>query len=172
MTKFELKILECLPPKDRKEDFYKLIGNGKCWYDEFYKKIKKSGSHNKSLKKLESIIALLAQGHRHPKLKKLKGRGNKDPYIDYEIKVNRLRIYLFEENNTGKIIVLGELKKDKKKQRKNIDYMRAIKLEYFKAQEEKEEKIKIDIENSSLPHPSNKHEPFLVQKSSNIQEEE
>ena len=146
MSRFELKKIECIPENFREELFFKLEVDGKCEYDVFQEKMQKSGNTKKDLNKINSTMVLLAEGHESANLKKLKGRAEKsDPYMDYEIKCGRLRVYLFEDEKEGKIIVLGELKKDAK----SIAKMRELKLEYFKEKEdlEKEEKIKIDLES-------------------------
>lgn len=93
----------------------------------------KAGNLQKDLDKLQTFIELLSQGQRLPadKFKELKGREKKDIYKDFEIKAGRLRVYLFEDITARKIIVLGELKKDEKRQSRKIEEMRAIKLEYF-----------------------------------------
>lgn len=180
MNKFELKILDCIPEEGRVENFYKLVEEGYCLYDEFCDEMNKSGNQKKAVKKLESIIALLAEGHKNPKLKPLTGRiEKKDPYIDYEIKVDQLRVYLFQDD-VGKIIVLGELKKDTKTQNKNIQNMRAIKLAYFEEKKLKEEaknteKIEIAIDNPEQLKEINKtteNSEIIEPKENNNPEEE
>lgn len=95
--------------------------------------MEKAGNQRKDLDKLQTFIELLSQGQQLPadKFKELQGRGKKDIYKDFEIKAGRLRVYLFEDVAEGKIIVLGELKKDEKRQSRKIEEMRTIKLEYF-----------------------------------------
>lgn len=131
---FELELLDCIAEmENRKEDFYKLSCDGKCLYDDFCKKVQKSGNFKNDLIKVESIIAILSEGRPMPQLKKLSGRKEKtDPYQDYELKVGRLRVYLFKDEDTGNVIVLGEIKKDIKQQRIHIATLRDIKLAYFK----------------------------------------
>ncbi len=130
MAIFELEWIEvpnCVEP------FFKLFINGKSPLDEFWEKMEKSGNLQKDLDKLQTFMVLLSQGQRLPadKFKELQGRSKKDIYKDFETKAGRLRVYLFEDVTTGKIIVLGDLKKDEKRQRLKIEEMRAIKLEYF-----------------------------------------
>ena len=133
MLNFDLELLESLPP-NAKQLFYKLSISGSCPLDSFWQKMKKAGGHERELDKLLTIISFLAMETRVPtkQFKELRGRKKGDEHKDYEIKANRLRIYLFEDVEMGKIIVLGELKKDVKKQQKNIEKMRQIKLAYFK----------------------------------------
>ncbi len=116
------------------EPLFKLLINGKCAFDEFWSEMEKAGNLKRSLDKLQTFMVLKSQGVPIPeaKFKMLKGRKKSDKYPDYEFKVDRLRLYLFEDKETGKIIVLGELKKGKESQSRAIVRMRDIKLEYFR----------------------------------------
>jgi hypothetical protein len=135
MTKFALEWIEV---PDCKVYFYKLLIDEDCPFDEFWEKMERSGNFEKDLDKIYTLVVLLSQKHRLPtdKFKELSGRKKDDPYRDFEIKAGRLRVYLFEDETEGKIIALGELKKDKKRQSKQIKRMRQIKLAYFDAKEE------------------------------------
>lgn len=130
--------LEWIEVPDCKDYFYKLRINDNCPFDEFWEEMKRSGNFEKDLDKIQSFIILLSQKMRLPaeKFKELSGRKKDDPYRDFEIKAGRLRVYLFEDEAEGKIIVLGELKKDKKRQSKQIQHMRQIKLAYFDAKKD------------------------------------
>lgn len=175
MSRFELNKIECVPENFTEEHFFKLKVDGKCEYDIFYKKMEKAGNTKKDLNKISSTMVLLAEGHESANLKKLKGRTESvDSYMDYEIKCGRLRVYLFEDEEEGKIIVLGELKKDAKGQKKNIAKMRKLKLEYFKEKEAlmKAEKIKIDLEAKAQEEELMKAEKIEIALEANVQEEE
>lgn len=127
--------LEWIEVPDCREHFYKLIIDDNCPFDIFWEKMERAGNFHKDLDKIQTFIFLLSQKHPLPgdKFKELSGRKKDDPHKDFEIKVGRLRVYLFEDQAEGKIIVLGELKKDKKRQTKNIEQMRQIKFAYFDA---------------------------------------
>jgi len=127
MTIFALELMEV---PDREEQFYKLFVNGECLLEASYEEMRKAGNHQKDLDKIQTLIELLSQGQGLPadKFKELQGRKKNDIYRDFEIKAGRLRVYLFEDIMEGKIIVLGELKKDVKRQNRKIEEMRAIKL--------------------------------------------
>lgn len=137
MPKFEVVKLSGLPPQHA-EPFYKLVVDGKCHYDEFCQKMEKSGNQQKALDKVQSILVQISQGRKVPTawFQELKHRPKDDPYADYEIRSKQLRVYLFEDEEEGKIIVLGELKKGKKTQGKAIDKMRELKLAYFATKEQ------------------------------------
>jgi len=131
MPNFALLCIEGLPPHPV-EPFFKLLENEKCLYDDFWKEMGKSGNQSKSLDKIQSIIVRISLGEKVPPdwFKELKHRESDDPHKDYEVKADRLRVYLFQDDE-GKIIVLGELKKGSKEQSKSIAKMREIKLAYF-----------------------------------------
>lgn len=63
------------------------------------------------------------------KFRELKGRKKSDPYKDYEFKHGDLRIYA-TQSPTGKIIIMASFKN---KQKKDIEKMRSLKLQYFKS---------------------------------------
>lgn len=133
MPNFEVQRITGLPP-NAVEPFYKLIVDGHCYFDDFCAQMTKAGNQKKALEKLQVIMIQLSKGIRVPTtwFQELKHRSADDPYPDFEIRVKQLRFYLFEEEASGKIIVLGELK-DAKTQSKSIDKMRALKLAYFKS---------------------------------------
>jgi hypothetical protein len=134
MPKFALAPIEGLPPKPA-EPFFKLLINGRCAFDEFWSQMEKSGNQRKSLDRLQAFMVLKSNGERLPvgKFKMLKGRKKGDVHPDFEFKVDQLRLYLFEDKEAGKVIVLGELKKGKNTQDRAIAHLRAIKLAYFVA---------------------------------------
>lgn len=130
MTNFTLKLIE-IP---NTSDFvYKLLIDDNCPLDDFWKEIEELGNFQKELDKIQTIITFLAQDVRLPskQFQELKHRSKDDKHKDFEIRTKRLRVYLFQEEETGKIIVLGELKKGNKTQKKAIAKMRKIKLAYF-----------------------------------------
>lgn len=134
MPKFAVEEIRGLPPH-RVETFCKLLVDGKCFFDEFCEKMEKDGNQRKALEKIQTIMVEICRGRRVPTkwYQELKHRKTNDPYPDFEIRSRQLRLYLFEDEEAGKIIVLGELKKGKKTQRKTIEKMRSLKLAYFAA---------------------------------------
>ena len=132
MPIFELIKLEDELPPYPVVAFFKLRIDGKCPYDAFCKELQNSGNQRYALEKIPSILVSLSEGKRVPVawFKELKHRGKDDPYPDYEIRAKQVRVYLFEDTEKGRIIVLGEVKTEKTQQR-TIDRMRAIKRDYF-----------------------------------------
>lgn len=128
MTKFRIIQINIINEKIK---FYKLTVNGKCLYDDFEKDIIKNGNYEDDLDTIQAIIERISQKLPVPTNKfKLLNRDGKDPYPDYEIKVNRLRVYLFKQEKTGNIIVLGGIKTPEG-QKRDIEKMRKIKKDYF-----------------------------------------
>ena len=108
MKKFEIIEIKILNSKIR---FYKLNINGKCLYDDFEKEIIMNGNYQDDIDTIQAIIERVAQMQPIPPNKfKLLSRNKKDPYPDYKIKSNRLRVDIFKAQNTGNIIVLGGIK--------------------------------------------------------------
>lgn len=134
MTTFALKSLEFLP-ENPKMNFYQLLIDDNCPSDDFFAAMKAAGNQGKNLDKLQVTILTMAQDNRVPTkwFKELKRHGANDPHPDYELRAGQLRLYLFEDEEEGKIIVLGELKKQMKKKNKAIEKMRQIKSAYFAA---------------------------------------
>jgi hypothetical protein len=109
--------------------FYKLEIKGKCGYDDFTDRYKRS--HKAHINNIEQNIDWLSEGNNPiiTRFKPLK-RPKPDKYIDYEFIAGELRLYCFEDKGTGRIIVIGGFKKEQKKQ---IKTMRRIKTQYFQA---------------------------------------
>ena len=109
--------------------FFKLFVNETCEYDEFEKEIINQGN---LLKELTTVIARM---HEIADLKTLPNNKFRDitPKNDntkeYEIKTKHLRVYLFHEKSTGRVIVCGGKKGT---QQSDIKHFRNIKKEYLK----------------------------------------
>ena len=109
--------------------FFKLFVNETCKYDEFEKEIINQGN---LLKELTTVIARM---HEIADLKTLPNNKFRDitPKNDntkeYEIKTKHLRVYLFHEKSTGRVIVCGGKKGT---QQSDIKHFRNIKKEYLK----------------------------------------
>lgn len=129
MSRFALELLD-IP--GAVAPIYKLKIKERCPFDEFCEEIEQSGNNVQSLYGLIRHIEYIAYGRKVPAecfkvLKRPKG----DKVLDFEFKVGRLRVYGFEEPGTGKIIVLGAVKKGKSNQNKSIEAMRSLKITYL-----------------------------------------
>lgn len=123
MSIFVLKKIEEIVGK---VEFYKLEKNGFCFFNEFCEEITKDGNHESELIKIQIIMDSIANNKLLPqnKYKKLDDSGN------WEIKTRNLRVYLFHEKKTGKIIVLGGKKNS---QKKDIVTFKNLKDQYLKS---------------------------------------
>lgn len=126
MYKFALKEIEEIKGRIK---IFKLLVDGMCAYDQFEREIENEGN---LLSELRTIITRL---HDIADLKSLPDTKFKDITArnennkEYEIKTHHLRIYLFHEKHTGRIIVCGGKKGT---QKADIQHFRKIKKEYFK----------------------------------------
>ncbi len=126
MYTFALKEIEEIKGKLR---LYKLIINGTCEYDEFEKGIETEGNLKSEL------LTVVARMHEIADLKSLPKEKFKDitpprkeTIKEYEIKTKHLRVYMFHDKSTGRIIVCGGKKGT---QPSDIKHFRNIKKEYF-----------------------------------------
>lgn len=112
---------------------FKLETNGQCEYDEWRKAIEEQGTFAEELDSLDQQIIYHAQMQKLApgKFKELSANAS-DPIKDFEFRTRNLRVYLFklpsEAGQTGKVIVIGGLKKE---QKADIARMRRIKKEYY-----------------------------------------
>lgn len=109
--------------------FFKLLVNGTCEYDEFEKEIIKEGNLKQELTTIETRMHEIADLKSLPQNKFRDITPKKDNNKEYEIKTKNLRVYLFHEKNTGRVIVCGGKKGT---QQADIKHFRNIKKEYFK----------------------------------------
>nr|WP_321229660.1 hypothetical protein [uncultured Psychroserpens sp.] len=128
MRKFVPEIIESVSIK---VSIYCLLINKKNLYNEFYKKNCDKKEYLNQFGQIQNILMTLGnnEGDKIPttKFKQLK-RNKGDKIVDYEIRTRDFRIYLFKDEEYGKIIVLGGFKKN---QSKDINKLRRIKAEYF-----------------------------------------
>ena len=126
MYTFALKEIEEIKGRLK---IFKLLVDGNCSYDEFEEEIKNEGNLKSELIKIETRLHEIADCKSLPqnKFKDItpKNRINKE----YEIKTHNLRVYLFHEKNTGRIIVCGGKKGS---QKSDIKHFKKIKAEYLK----------------------------------------
>ena len=113
---------------------YKLMVNNNCEFDEFEKQIELEASHSSELTTIQTRLYDIAAGKLLPKEKFRNITPKKEMVKEYEIKTRHLRLYLFHEEKTGRIIVCGGKKTS---QKKDINHFRRIKNEYFNQQNKK-----------------------------------
>lgn len=93
--------------------------------------MRKAGKR-KELVRVQTYLDQLSRGLDLPPkaFRPLKGRPIDDDWPEYELRIDRLRVYLFYQPTSHCIVVCGELKKGNKNQRKTIASMQEWKQAY------------------------------------------
>ena len=126
MYNFALKEVEEIKGKLK---IFKLLLNGTCEYDEFEKDIEFEGCLTSELRTVVTRLHDIADCKSLPETKFKDITPRNENNKEYEIKTHNLRVYLFHEKNTGRIIVCGGKKGS---QKSYIRHFKKIKNEYFK----------------------------------------
>ncbi|MBL7813113.1 MAG: hypothetical protein JNL57_12900 [Bacteroidetes bacterium] len=97
--------------------FYKLSIDGECPFDEFWENATKDGNMQSELKRLSAMFQNFANGINLP--------GTKYHTLENiphaaEFKTSHLRVYILQEKDTGKIIIMGGKKKNQKSDLKKL----------------------------------------------------
>jgi len=108
---------------------FKLLVNGICEYDEFEREVESEGNFKSELLTIITRLHDLADLKSLPEKKFRDITPKKDGNKEYEIKTHHLRVYLFHDKKTGRVIVCGGKKGT---QSSDINHFRKIKKEYFK----------------------------------------
>lgn len=106
---------------------YELCGNGKSLIGPFVDDIEKDGNLFDKFAGAIRVIEETANLKRYPKTKFREIQGHNLDCKVYEAKSNIIRIYLFHEEKTGRIIITGGLKGN---QKKDIKWVLKIIREY------------------------------------------
>jgi len=125
MRRFALKYIDEIVGRLK---IFKLLVNENCEYDEFEKQINAENSYSSELVIIQTRLQEIADGKLLPKEKFRNITPKKELVKEYEIKTRHLRVYLFHEEKTGRVIVYGGKKTT---QQKDINHFRRIKNEYF-----------------------------------------
>lgn len=107
-------------PNTTKIDVFELCKNDESLFKSFFSEIEKDGNLLGNLAGAIRIIEDTANLNRRPKTKFRIIEGHKLKCKVYEAKSGLIRIYLFHEENTGRIIVSGGLKDNQNKDIKKI----------------------------------------------------
>lgn len=126
MYNFALKQIEEIRGKIK---IFKLLVNESCAYDEFEQEIENDGNYKSELRTIITRLHEIADLKSLPKTKFKDITPKNEANKEYEIKTPNLRVYLFHEKNTGRIIVCGGKKGS---QDSDIRHFKKIKKEYFK----------------------------------------
>lgn len=125
MNKFALKQIEEIVGRLK---IFKLLVNNRCEYDEFERQLETEGSFASELVTIQTRLQEIADGKLLPNEKFRNITLKKGLVKEYELKTRHLRVYLFHEENTGKVVVCGGKKTT---QPKDINHFRRIKKEYL-----------------------------------------
>jgi putative component of toxin-antitoxin plasmid stabilization module len=125
MNKFALKYIDKIVGRLK---IFKLVVNNHCEYDEFEKQILAEASLSSELLTIQARLQDIAECRLLPKEKFRDITPKKETVKEYEIKTRHLRVYLFHEEKTGRVIVCGGKKGS---QQADIKRFRRIKNEYF-----------------------------------------
>lgn len=125
MNKFALKHIDEIVGRLK---IFKLLVNNRSEYDEFERQIEKQVTYISELVTIQARLQDIADGKLLPKEKFRNITPKKELVKEYEIKTRHLRVYLFHEENTGRVIVYGGKKTT---QQKDINHFRRIKKEYL-----------------------------------------
>lgn len=131
MPNFAIRYIEEIPGGI---NIFKLEVDGMIIYDQFEEQIKQDGTFDKELNNIQAILKQYAQNLSLPATKFKELRGCRDAYTEYEIKTRNLRVYLFKEEKTGSIIVVGG---KKNRQSKDISIFRKWKRAYIDSKNKK-----------------------------------
>jgi len=125
MSIFALKSIDVIVGRIK---IFKLMVNNKCEFDEFENQVQTEGSYSSELLTIQTRLQDIADGKLLPK-EKFRNITPKMEFVkEYDIKTRHLRVYLFHEEKTGRVIVCGGKKVT---QDKDIGHFRRIKREYF-----------------------------------------
>jgi putative component of toxin-antitoxin plasmid stabilization module len=125
MAQFSLELIESIRGR---QAFYKLkLDNGYCPLDEFCEKIENT-SYASELRTIFTYMDLIANNNTLPHTKFKDLTSKKDKYKEYEFKSKHLRVYVFHDAKSGKVVVCGGMKTE---QKSDIKYFRNLKKQYF-----------------------------------------
>lgn len=99
---------------------YELCKNGKSLFEPFVDEIEKDGNLFDKLAAAIRIVEETSNLRRYPKTKFREIQGHNLDCKIYEAKSNIIRIYLFHEEKTGRVIITGGLKDNQVKDLKSI----------------------------------------------------
>lgn len=119
MKKYSLTLSQYIP-NTTKIDVFELCKNDESLFKSFFSEIEKDGNLLDNLAGAIRIIEDTANLNRRPKTKFRLIEGHKLKCKVYEAKSGLIRIYLFHEKKTGRIIVSGGLKDNQNKDIKKI----------------------------------------------------
>lgn len=119
MKKYSLILSQHIPGTTKME-VYELCKNDKSLFESFFEEIEKDGNLFNNLAGALRIVEDTSNLNLRPKNKFREILGHNLKCKVYEAKSGSIRIYLFHEEKTGRVIVTGGLKDDQKEDVKSI----------------------------------------------------
>ena len=107
-------------PNPTKMEVYELCKNDKSLFKSFFEEIEKDGNLLNNLAGALRIVEDTSNLNRRPNTKFREMQNHKLKCKVYEAKSGLIRIYLFHEEKTGRVIVTGGLKDNQKEDIKLI----------------------------------------------------
>jgi len=107
-------------PEETQIDVYELCKNNESLFNSFFEEIEKEGNLFGNLAGAIRIIQDTANLQLRPKTKFREIKGHNLKCKLYEAKSGVIRIYLFHEENKGRVIVVGGLKDNQDKDLKSV----------------------------------------------------
>lgn len=127
MSTFVLKKLEAVVGK---QQFFELVVDNNCQFDDYCEAIKKNNQYYQELLKIFTLMNLVSQLKMLPQTKFKDITPNKELVKEYEFKTKHLRVYAFHIEHSGKIVAYGGYKNT---QKDDISKFRSYKSRYIKS---------------------------------------
>lgn len=130
MRQFSISLSDRIDPST-KIKVYELERNGVNLLEEFVRDIRNQKELLSDFARAVRIIEETSNFRRYPESKFRKIKSNEKRCQIYEAKAGKIRVYLFHEKNTGRIIVTGGLKK---RQKRDINRITSMIRDYYDEQ--------------------------------------
>lgn len=119
---------------------YFLEIDGKVPFEQFTQDAQKAGRRG-DIVKILGLLDQIAQGHELPPNanRELREVAAEDKWREFELRKNQTRVYYFVLPPDGRVVVLGEVKKEAKQQRATIARFRSMKAAYKRFVQKNEE---------------------------------
>lgn len=105
--------------RNGKVQFFKLIKDGVCWFDDFYEEQMKNARNASDLKKVLAVMDYMAETNAILPKEKFNSIKQGKNVVGYEFKKNELRVYCLKPTSNV-VVVFGGYKKDQEKDVKKL----------------------------------------------------
>lgn len=115
---FAIEKLEAVR-RNGKVQFFKLIKDGVCWFDDFYEEQMNDARNASDLKKILTIMDYMAETNAILPKEKFNSIKQGKNVVGYEFKKNELRVYCLKPT-PNVVVVFGGYKKNQEKDVKRL----------------------------------------------------